>query len=583
MKMKIIIKTLVAIIVCINFSCQKPNLDEVKDVASTNSATTGGGSSANTVSDIDGNIYHTVQIGTQTWMVENLRVTKYRDGSLIPNTPSSSSWTALTTGTWCYYNDISQNNANYGKLYNWYTVNDSRGLAPNGWHVPTYAEWCALEDYLGGNGAAGGKLKESGTTHWNPNVGATNSSGFTGLPGGLKQGSGGSSYQGSFGFWWSTIDAGNSNGFSLELDGNNVYSTISYQRPKYLGLAVRCIKDNNSLSCTTISSGMITTIAGFPNTSSTSSLQNGSCVSPADGVKANQVKICPSGPIATDAIGNVFYSQLGQIRKVDLQGIMSTVAGAGSIGYAGNNVPATSANIDNPTAMAFDNNGNLVFADGANCRIRRINMTTGIITTIAGTGASNYFGNNIVATSASFSQSISGICFDAQNNLYFSDQQYHVVRKINSSNSIISLFAGTPNTSGNLGDGGLATSATLSSPSSLVFSSGKIYIATSFSIRCVASGNITNYMSQSGIYFMTVDQNNNLYYSNIPGYQIYKKSLVTTTSEVAVAGTGANGDAGDCGLANSASIQPSGIAFSQILNSIFFTDQSHHKIRQAKL
>lgn len=92
-------------------------------------------------------------------MVENLRVTKYRDGSLIPNTPSSSSWTALTTGTWCYYNDISQNNANYGKLYNWYTVNDSRGLAPNGWHVPTYAEWCALEDYLGGNGAAGGKLK----------------------------------------------------------------------------------------------------------------------------------------------------------------------------------------------------------------------------------------------------------------------------------------------------------------------------------------------------------------------------------------------------------------------------------------
>lgn len=140
------------------------------------------------VTDIDENIYNTVQIGTQTWLKENLKTTRYRDGSTIANITDQTAWAALTTGAYCWYdNDGVTNKNTYGALYNYYAIIDSRNLCPTGWHVPSDVEWTALSNYLGGDKVSAGKLKEAGTTHWlNPNIGADNSSGFTALPCGYR-------------------------------------------------------------------------------------------------------------------------------------------------------------------------------------------------------------------------------------------------------------------------------------------------------------------------------------------------------------------------------------------------------------
>ncbi|MCX6303889.1 MAG: fibrobacter succinogenes major paralogous domain-containing protein [Bacteroidetes bacterium] len=142
---------------------------------------------ATTVTDVDGNVYHTVKIGTQTWMLENLKTTKYRNGNPIPNVTDPAGWYNLTTGAYCNYNNDQSNATTYGRLYNWYAATDTRNICPTGWHIPTDAEWTILTDFLGGESVAGGKMKESGTAHWiSPNTGATNSSGFTALPGGFR-------------------------------------------------------------------------------------------------------------------------------------------------------------------------------------------------------------------------------------------------------------------------------------------------------------------------------------------------------------------------------------------------------------
>jgi len=144
-----------------------------------------------TVTDIDGNVYKTVKIGDQWWMAENLKVRHYRNGDPIPHEINNVEWIMLTTGAYCYYDNDSSHAADYGALYNWYTVSDFRNIAPEGWHVPTDEEWKELEMALGISQEyadstewrgtnEGGKLKETGTTHWNsPNEGATNESGFT--------------------------------------------------------------------------------------------------------------------------------------------------------------------------------------------------------------------------------------------------------------------------------------------------------------------------------------------------------------------------------------------------------------------
>lgn len=147
-----------------------------------------GNESNATVKDIDGNQYQTVKIGSQVWMKENLKVTRYRNGDPIPRVTVNSEWVDLATGAYCAcYNDEGTTAFTYGYLYNWYAVDDRRNLAPAGWHVPTDAEWQILMDYLGGEILAGGKLKETGTSHWaSPNTGATNESGFTARPGGIR-------------------------------------------------------------------------------------------------------------------------------------------------------------------------------------------------------------------------------------------------------------------------------------------------------------------------------------------------------------------------------------------------------------
>jgi uncharacterized protein (TIGR02145 family) len=201
--------------------------------------------SASTVTDIDGNVYHTVTIGAQTWMVENLKLTKYRDGTPIPNVTNSTAWSKLTTGVYCDYDNTASNSTIYGKLYNWYAVNDSRKIAPAGWHVPTDAEWTILTTYLGGESVAGGKLKETGFTHWaDPNTGATNETGFTALPGGGRDGADMAFvYVGYFGGWWSSTESVANNAYGRDMGNNYSYVKSYIGLFKASGFSVRCVKD----------------------------------------------------------------------------------------------------------------------------------------------------------------------------------------------------------------------------------------------------------------------------------------------------------------------------------------------------
>jgi uncharacterized protein (TIGR02145 family) len=153
--------------------------------------------------DADGNVYTSVTIGTQVWMVENLKTTKLSDGTEIPNVTDPVTWSHLTTlGYRWYNNDANTFKSPYGALYNWYAVNTGK-LCPTNWHVPTDNDVTILETYLGGSYIAGGKLKETGTTHWlAPNIGATNETGFTALPGGTYNMFGYFDQMGVAGFWW---------------------------------------------------------------------------------------------------------------------------------------------------------------------------------------------------------------------------------------------------------------------------------------------------------------------------------------------------------------------------------------------
>ncbi|HCE57342.1 MAG TPA: hypothetical protein DER09_05935 [Prolixibacteraceae bacterium] len=197
-----------------------------------------------TVTDIDGNVYHAIQIGNQIWMVENLRTTRYRNGDPIPDITDKTAWQSLTTGGYCWYNNDSKNKPVYGALYNWFTVNDSRKLAPEGWHVPSLQEWTALWDYLGGWEVAGGKLKETGTLHWiNPNVGATNEVGFCALPGGFRTELGYFFDIGNYGYWYCTDETTETNAWSVRAEYVIAGFTGWGGCIKQSGYSVRCIKD----------------------------------------------------------------------------------------------------------------------------------------------------------------------------------------------------------------------------------------------------------------------------------------------------------------------------------------------------
>lgn len=204
--------------------------------------------SIDTVTDIDGNTYHTVTIGTQCWFKENLNTSRYRNGDPIPTGLSDYSWRVTASGAYASPDTVGgignvALEAVYGKLYNFYTVIDPRELCPSGWHVPSDTEWATLENFLGGNSVAGGKLKETGTTHWfSPNTNATNSSGFTGLPGGYRNYSGAFYTIGSNGFWWSSTENDSANAWDRYLNNNNGF-IIRGNYNKQNGFSVRCLRD----------------------------------------------------------------------------------------------------------------------------------------------------------------------------------------------------------------------------------------------------------------------------------------------------------------------------------------------------
>ncbi len=206
------------------------------------------------VTDIDGNLYQTIKIGNQWWMMENLKVTHYRNGDAIPNVTDGSTWSGLTTGAYCNYNNDVNNVATYGRLYNWDAAVDSRNIAPVGWHVPTDAEWKQLEMYLGMSQTEadatgrrgtdeGGKLKEVGTAHWvSPNTGSTNESGFSALPGGHRNYDGIFSSMGRVAaFWSSTVRIGNGAWYRILGYDYSEVSRNSYSEQG--GFSVRCVKD----------------------------------------------------------------------------------------------------------------------------------------------------------------------------------------------------------------------------------------------------------------------------------------------------------------------------------------------------
>jgi uncharacterized protein (TIGR02145 family) len=187
---------------------------------------------------------NSVTIGTQVWTTNNLDITAYRNGDLIPQVTDPTAWAGLTTGAWCYYNNDPANGAIYGKLYNWYAVNDTRGLAPAGWRIPTDAEWTTQRTFLGGYEVAGGKMKSIGTDRWNsPNTGATNSSGFTALPGGYRYNNGTFGSVGNRGYWWSTTEwAPTTYAASRYLEYNSGTFWMSVIEKNY-GYSVRLIKN----------------------------------------------------------------------------------------------------------------------------------------------------------------------------------------------------------------------------------------------------------------------------------------------------------------------------------------------------
>mgnify|MGYP001553675913 CR=1 FL=1 len=198
------------------------------------------------VKDVDGNEYRMVKIGEQEWMAENLNVSHFRNGDEIPQAKTDEEWKKAGENgqpAWCYYNNP-DNGDRYGKLYNWFAVNDPRGLAPEGWKIPSDEDWTRLTDFLGGESVAGKEMKS--TEFWADNNGEsgneTNESGFSGLPGGFRYNVGSFHDFGEYGYWWSSVE------FSTDLAWLRILNYLngsvdSYNSSKAQGLSVRCLRD----------------------------------------------------------------------------------------------------------------------------------------------------------------------------------------------------------------------------------------------------------------------------------------------------------------------------------------------------
>jgi len=249
------------------FSCKKESSNSNSNTTTTNPAAcvdnpninfksigTPIGKFGDCIKDIEGNTYKTVTIGSQTWMAENLKVTKYNDGTNIINMPDTAKWNNATNGGWCYYNNDASNNI-YGKLYNWYTISNEK-VCPTGWHIPSNSEWVTLVNYLGGNSTlidgdtiVASKLKETGTIHWVTPNNANNLSLFSALPAGARESDGGSFEMLGQATIFLSSDILTTSGF----DGvkhvgitNEKYGNVFFFKtndPKRAGYSIRCIKN----------------------------------------------------------------------------------------------------------------------------------------------------------------------------------------------------------------------------------------------------------------------------------------------------------------------------------------------------
>jgi len=186
--------------------------------------------------------YPAVNIGCATWMTKNLDVSTFRDGTTIPLVTNSTTWSTTTSAAYCYYSNAAGDTI-YGKLYNWYAVNDPRGLAPEGWHIPSDFEWNVLVNTLGGDAIAGGMMKEMDTLRWNaPNLGATNLCNFLALPGGFRGTQGGFNVRGQQGFWWTCSKADADRAYSRSLSKEDTYISAA-AADMNIGYSVRCVRD----------------------------------------------------------------------------------------------------------------------------------------------------------------------------------------------------------------------------------------------------------------------------------------------------------------------------------------------------
>lgn len=214
---------------------QKDNTDEVESPYK--------GNSGSFVDERDNQTYNWVRIGEQVWMSENLNVEKFRNGDIIPHAKTEEEWKkarASKQPAWCYYDNEPANGEKYGKLYNWYAVNDSRGLTPAGWHIPSDAEWTQLIEYLEGKNGAGKKMKS--TNGWKDNGNGTNECNFLGLPCGIRSYFGSFNYFGNYAYWWSSTESNTDFAYtrSLYFESADVFRG---SLGKGSGFSVRCLKD----------------------------------------------------------------------------------------------------------------------------------------------------------------------------------------------------------------------------------------------------------------------------------------------------------------------------------------------------
>ncbi len=216
-------------------SCKKVNTD-------TSASTSGEVKNINSnVTDIDGNVYHIIKIGTQFWTVETLQTTHYRNGASIPNISDNSEWEHNTTGAYCNYTNDTVNSNTYGHLYNWYAINNPAGLSPKGWHIPSITEWEVLINYLGGISIAGGSMKA--TTLWTmPNTGASNNSGLTILPAGGRSQTGIYADISYYSAFWSSSNYNDSTALYQNVNFNNS-EIYHYFYSKAAAFSCRCVKD----------------------------------------------------------------------------------------------------------------------------------------------------------------------------------------------------------------------------------------------------------------------------------------------------------------------------------------------------